>query len=540
MGYSALYLHKGIPLDCRYEHTLKWSTQAAQLNYFHSTARTFRQYEDFTYLRKERAVRVPVNLETLEANDVNYVSICNDTQWRFYFIMDKVYKADEVTELVLDLDVLQTYQFEWDIPACFVEREHVTDDTIGAHLVAEGLETGELYPMETIQYDDIKELALVAQSAVTLQNPMGQPVTGAMISRVYNGLRMYCRTGNALGATVLNAALSSLDTNAKNGVAGIFMYPKALINADWANENDEVMLEVNGMKELTYDFNKPTTLHGYAPRNRKLLTYPYNYLHVHNNAGECADFRYEWWNVNGEYYDLVSFSIAGSVSQDGVVRCCPRTYRGIYMDTESGLSLTGYPACSWSQDNYKIWLAQNMNQQALSIHGGEWNQGFAVAQGVIGLIGAIASKDVGSGVSSVTNTISGVHAGYMAVQSVMAAREDHQAQPPQARGTQSPSTNIGTNTQTFTFMKMGVQREFAERLDQFFDMYGYTVNTVKVPNLTGRAVWNYVKTAGCVVRGGFDTTDRNKVAAIFDKGVTFWHAPESMYRYDLAASNVAR
>lgn len=535
MAYSTLYLHKGVPLDSRYEHTLLWNTQADQLSYLNTPARFYRGYDDFTYLRKESSVKVPVNIETLENNDVNYVSMLNDEQWRFYFITAKEYVSDGVTRLQLELDVMQTYQFMWDIPACFVEREHVSDDSIGANLVDEDVELGEFVVSDILETINIDQLAIVVQSSVTLKNPVGEAVKGAMINGVYHGLRMFCRTANETGVLAVNAAISSLSTLGKaDGIASIFMYPKGLIHADWANESEEVMLDVLGMTQLGASAMSPTSLNGYTPRNRKLLSHPYTFLYAHNNAGENASYNYEHFTGNPE------FAIAGSCAQDGVVRMIPKNHRGYAYDNESGLSITGYPTCSWSQDAYKIWLAQNMSQQTLAIRGGEWVQGMGIAKSTVGAVGSAASMDIGGAVNSILGGIDTYHSGYMQIQSVMAARSDKSVQPPQARGTQSPSTNIGTKTQHFTLCNMSITAPYAQRIDTFFDMYGYQVNTVKKPNLTGRAVWNYVKTIGCVVLGGFDTSDRRRVAEILDKGITFWHAPESMYHYELAASNVVR
>lgn len=537
MPENQLYLHKGVPLDPRYEHTLTWKTQADQLTYLNTDAHFFRGYSDFTYLRKDSAVRVPHSLAELENNDVNYVSMLNedDDRWRFYFIVDKRYKADQITELVLELDVLQTYQFDWEIPACFVEREHVNDDTIGANLVDEGLELGELVvdPNTSNKTFGLTDLAIVVLSSFTMQNPMGVPVVGSIINGVYCGLKLYCRTADELGATVINAAISALDTAGKtDGIFSIFMYPKSLILADWDNENAEVMLEVKGMQQQIYYAGRPTSLNGYIPHNNKLFTFPYTRLYAHNGMGESAEYHFEHF-TGPEYI----FAIAGSCSQDGVVRMVPCNHRGRSYDNEAGLSLTGYPNCAWKQDAYKIWLAQNQNQQALAIHGGEWTQGMGLANGVIGLFSSAASANMGGMVSSVAGAVDSYHSGYMQIQSVMAQRSDKAVQPPQARGTHSSSTNIGLGIQSFFMYGMTIRKDAAERIDQYFDMYGYKVNKVKKPNITGRIMWNYVKTIGAVVLGGFDSADRIKIAAILDKGITFWHDPAVMYHYEMGASN---
>ena len=40
------------------------------------------------------------------------------------------------------------------------------------------------------------------------------------------------------------------------------------------------------------------TLDGYAPRNNKLLSYPYNFLYVTNNQGNSAIYRWEFFNLS--------------------------------------------------------------------------------------------------------------------------------------------------------------------------------------------------------------------------------------------------
>ncbi len=535
---SRIRLYKDVPLDPRYEHSIEWGVESRQLDYFSgdpsvltTKATVVAEFDDFTYLRKESAVKVPMPLDELALGRVNYAAILNpDMSWRYYFVLNKEYVSPSVTRLDLELDVIQTYQFMWDIPACFVEREHVSDDAPGAHLIDEGLELGEYVASGGTLVQELKDLAIVVQSSVTLQNPMGEPVTGKVISGVYSGLAMYCRTCNALGATVLNAAISALSTQGKaDGISSIFVYPKILIDADWDNENNEVMLEVRGIKPGGYTFSKQTTLDGYSPRNKKLLTYPYNFLYCHNNCGEGATLKYEYFEG-----DTCEVAFGGSVGQDGIVRMVPKQYRGYEYDNESGLSLTGFPACAWTQDAYKIWLAQNSNSQALAIQAGEWTKIMGAAQTGAGIIDALTLQGTG-GLMSGLNT---VHSGYQQIQSVMAARADHAVQPPQAKGTHSPSCNIALGLQSFTFTKMTISAYYAEILDQFFDMYGYRVNAVKKPDIDSRAMWNYIKTVSCNVLGPIDAQDRRKIADIFDKGITFWHNAEFMYRYDMAIGNV--
>ena len=46
----------------------------------------------------------------------------------------------------------------------------------------------------------------------------------------------------------------------------------------------------------------------------------------------------------------------------------------------------------------------------------------------------------------------------------------------------------------FSFYQFCIKREFAEIIDNFFSKFGYKTLKNKVPNITGRSNWNYVKT----------------------------------------------
>ena len=282
--YSTLTLCGNVPLDPRYEHTLTFTSKAAQLAWFNGM-RKYEPFTDFTYLRKDSAIRVSYGVEELEEKGINYLVTVNDEKARFYFITSKEYKGSNCTELHVELDVLQTYQFDWTIPPCFVEREHVNNDAIGANTIPEGLEVGEYY-IDAWDQVDMGSYALVVQSSLTLQNPIGEHATGGIINGVYNGLRLYTRSADALGALVINAVIKSLDTQGKSdAISSIWMYPKKMMTTeeDWAEEGNETMLRVvsiNPFYHYTGDGLNTETLDGYSPRNKKLLCY----LFYHSNC----------------------------------------------------------------------------------------------------------------------------------------------------------------------------------------------------------------------------------------------------------------
>ena len=62
--------------------------------------------------------------------------------------------------------------------------------------------------------------------------------------------------------------------------------------------------------------------------------------------------------------------------------------------------------------------------------------------------------------------------------------------------------------------------------------FGYKIARVKIPNVTGRQNWNYVKTIDCNFSGNIPQTDLDIIKNMFNNGVTFWHNPATMYNYN--------
>lgn len=69
-------------------------------------------------------------------------------------------------------------------------------------------------------------------------------------------------------------------------------------------------------------------------------------------------------------------------------------------------------------------------------------------------------------------------------------------------------------------------------------MYGYQVNSLKLPNITGRTNWNYVKTLECNIVGSLPESGVEELKEIFNNGVTIWHNPATFLDYSQSNSIV--
>lgn len=141
-------------LDSDYNNTLDFIDKSQQIQWFNQHTKWVN--EDFDYQRKNNNLKVGYSIDELKL--INYLIIDNSNGERFfYFIMDKEYVSENVTNLVLKLDLIQTYLFDIDFKECLVERQHIqelnnsTDVTQRVKLsVDEGLDTGEYRLEKTI------------------------------------------------------------------------------------------------------------------------------------------------------------------------------------------------------------------------------------------------------------------------------------------------------------------------------------------------------------------------------------------------------
>ena len=68
-----------------------------------------------------------------------------------------------------------------------------------------------------------------------------------------------------------------------------------------------------------------------------------------------------------------------------------------------------------------------------------------------------------------------------------------------------------------------VTTEYEKKLSDFFHMYGYQINELRIPNTHTRSHFNYVKCQSLNVRSGMNREIILRFKSIFENGVTLWH-----------------
>lgn len=523
---SIINICSGVKLNSRYEHSIYFASAAAQREYF--TGKVVKTFTGYTFLRKSYPIKVAATME--QAKKWNYLFFNNSESGKtyYYFINNVEYVNDGTVELTLELDVLQTYLFDFELLPSFVERQHTTTDVAGQHTVDEGLELGEFTNMQRSELD-LGELCIMIMSTVNPEAQTENDVVKAlpyMYNGVFSGVKIWAV--EAADWAAWGNQLNKLDElGATESIVAMWMYPKKLVRLGgedtWENGLVHVV-ERATTQEDGYLLNlsalaRRGNLDGYTPKNKKLHTYPFHFLLATNNQGNSAVYRYERFDG----LDDNGFTVSGALSPDGGVRLTPQGYNGVTYNYAEGLTLTGYPTCAWNSDVYKLWIAQNQNSQFMNMATG----GLKIAGGIIGAI-ATAATGVGAAVGLGTAA-----SGAIQIMDALSQKADKDIVPPQAQGNFSTSVNITNGMHTFSFYERCVNAERARIIDDYFTMYGYKLNRVQTPNINARPAFTYVKTIGCHIKGDMCNEDVCRIESIFDTGVTFWKNGDSIGNYSL-------
>lgn len=503
-----------VPLDIENEHTIYFPDSATQLKYFEG--KIVKSYNDYNYQRQDEPILIEDHFDTIK--QCNYAMYKNPTnnKWIFVFIKEMKFISDGLTEIHVETDVIQTYLFDYQVGSSFVEREHVDDDTVGLHTIPESLEKGEYVCTQQIKDLNLIDYCYVLQVTEWKSSTGDSPENLVIPATNFGGVPV------AGGAYVfdsyseLAALVQAYQTGQSEAVIGAYMIPKKLIinssgTAQYSGQSTPTIYEIA--------IDKPTKCDAtYKPSNNKLLCYPYSCLVLSNNNGTSNVYQFE--HFNGENPEKCKFKVLGVPVIGGSVKCLPLDYKGIAENEDEGIIGGKYPILSWSSDVYLNWLTQN-----------SLNLTIGLASGVVGIAGGLGLMMTGAGAMAGVGAMAG---GLMGITNVMKELNQASFMPDSAKGNVNGGDIITCNkTNTFYLKAMSIKREYAEMIDKYFDMYGYKVSTVKVPNKNHRAVYWYTKTIDANITGAISQNELQKIMNRYNKGITFWRHTASFRVYNV-------
>ncbi len=557
---SDVYLIKDIKATPNYSDTIFFADKNAQFNYFSNVSKRVATLNSVSYQRHSRGW-IKVNLPIGTVAQANYMMFKNtsfENKWFYAFITDWEYVNNNNTLISYMIDDIQTWFFDCTLGDCLVEREHTMNDAIGSNRIPEPVGSDRTMMKLMWECSDMENYSVITQASQKNRNEHFE--TDYFHQGQFNGLAINvsdCNDGDdASGiASMLDNMVGdgsySEDATEQQQVVSVIMFP--------------TRFTVDGMRahSVNEGFATPrTTVNGYTPKNKKLLTAPFKQLLLTNGIGANATLDYDdFIAVNGAK-QTPAFFIAGTMNGQGQLICVPYNYKGVEYNYDFKITINEFPQCGYTLDSYRAWLAGGGDlKQQMSVIKGVGNGIFGLAglaQGVNSEYGkqwqsnydyrykeysspvaqqyadkntswkdAMADSGVLSGIGGLFSGILGSAIDYKTTE------YDSYAQANIPVGMTAGNVMIGLRKLNFRCYDVDINQQDARIIDEFFDKYGYATNRLKVPNISGRKQWNYVKTKECEIVGNIPASIKASIISIFNSGITFWKNGDNIGNYNL-------
>lgn len=531
-------LAKGIRLDKDYKNIIDY-TESSMVTLCQN--RAVGQFNNCSFLRPDKNI-IDVNISYGDALKANYIAFQNPDysyKWFFAFIDKVEYISNNNTRFYYTIDECSTWYDYWTLKSCFVVREHTNDDTVGSNLIPENLETGKFImngtptamtsgaPYYVINADKAPSTGSSPDtSTYYAANIGGLPIAGNLFlftnwQRLQNAMFTYSSMDGGLD-------------HVKNVFVGsplVFQGADSDYVIGTYEDDDFAYYKYIGKSspvERTMTISAPTTINGYTPRNKKLLSSPYQYAILTNNNGSANELNYEYFSDRSN----IVIKSKGVPCVGGSVIAYPLNYKGVSENFSESIVGGKFPTLSWSGDSYTNWLTQN----AVNIRNSVIGETATVAGGIA--LGVITGGAGGAMIAGASLLSGAKSAGEMLQQ-----QSEQKKIPNSFSGNINGGDVITSNrTNDIYIWKMSITAEFAQVIDNYFDLYGYKTLKVKLPNQTGRSYWNYVQigdgeSIGTIVdrvnTASVPSASMDIINRVYQKGVTIWHNHDNIGNYNL-------
>lgn len=542
---NKLMLCANVPLDTSQVRQLSFNDKNEQYNYFMSKAIRF--FDDFKYIREHRGIKVPVNAE--EIGNICYLGFQNQIsgKWYYAFVTRVVYINPETALVNFEIDVYQTFMFDMEIKECDISREHVANDDFKNQTVQEPLDVGDYvicYNGSTdldILEENTTHYQFVIISAVdlladpgSLQEPKVTGAQGGVYAGLPSGARAYLvsvRRGTSSITSIMekiseypwvSQSILAIYACTSYNISGNVTVRKSDMGFDIgiiSDSSEPVITTIGGGELVNWISHFPIY------KNKKMYSSQFSFIEMILPNGNRTVLKPEFLEDG-----IPSIKMVGTLIPAPQLYIYTPNYCGADDDFMlNSNSLSGFPCFPVQNNTYPLQTIQANSTNTL-VHSQNKKNIFWDTVGNV-------AKSVFSG-----NPLNVLSTGIDALKNV---RNEEQSAERDRQRIGQMQTNVsltgasGGGLESFISAKKieifyrwwTVKPEFAEKIEQFFDCYGYKVNRIGVPNLNSRPRYNYIKCNSVNIYGDIPNEFLQPLRNMFINGFTLWHDKENVGVY---------
>ena len=579
---SNIRLLTGIPFTNDYKHTRWFDSLSQQTSYFQSRNSVYdSDKHSFTKIETTYTVNVNKNIDSLWG--VNYMMFQNteySNKWFYAFVTKLDYINKNVTKVHFLLDVFQTWLFQMNFKPSFVVREHRplwnSDGSPVVNTVEEDLHYGSEYDLvythQFIPNGGYKWLVIV--SKLPLEAETNKEVTPSIVGTP-QPLSYYAipfRDDNTVPHVSMNGGTGAMnfsnpnevlhaiykDEEAVNNVVSLYVTDYMGIPSTYTPQDgivpptitfdeSDATLEAVFLQSGTdmYYLMKIKEVKQFKPiygdildnkyqmysdvKESKLLMYPYTLTIIDDFRGNRTIIKNEYLNTSN-----LRLSMKGSLGTSNKTSINLPEYNRKQSDGQKLLTSNEDALINNNPNDIPIiteylasYLQGNRNSLMNQLDSTFFNGMMGAFGGLnAGVSAAIQQNPIGV-VQAGANVTQGLGNTILQIQGMEAKKQDIQNTPPSiSKMGNNIAYEYGNGYNGVFIMQKEIKAEYRKKLTDFFNMFGYKINEVKIPNFHTRQYWNYIQTSSCMITGNFNTEDLNELKTIFDNGITLWHTDD--------------
>lgn len=512
------------------------------------------------------------------ANEYNYCIIydLHDDKYYCCFINSVTWDANlTVATFNFEIDVFHTYIKAVTFKKCFIEREHVTNDTFAAHILDEGIGVSEYIAVSSSSFGNQSYKKCLLISDTSLFTNVGDTIRDIVnVSQLEKSTCMVTVQNTADGEKEFNDFFNEMVfQNKSNSIVAMFYIPSDFVNDTYFQraeynaassgqmQSKYAYVSRNHSGAITFDTNTTSRLTGAVTYpdgrsltlyNNKSRIYPFSFVEISNNQGGKIQCKFEVSNNHSS----ITAAYKNSPLHSGQPYLYLQNYDGIATNME--MSLTGIinPDIPYIHYSYGSYIAANRNSlentmsyinkdkdlamfnnevDTVQTQAGQFVNYFAA--GAMGNVGGMVSTGMDIANSEIDYRQTKNNINYNAqksIDSVNAKLRDVKTMGNTSQGVFTTNGCLMLNKCGFSKYYYFPQYEELKTIDDYFSKFGYKINDYKVPNLNTRALFNYIKCSEVNLLANMPSDYINVMKAIFSAGVTLWHDLDKMYDFDFA------
>lgn len=427
-----------VPWNNDYRDVVRFADKDALNSYIDSKENSGIVIDNLSFLKPN--MPVGINIPINRALKYNYVRATNpvqpvpgaDVQKDFYyFILDVIYIAPNHTQLVLQLDVFQTYGYDVTFGNCYIERGHVgiantkAFDNYGRDYLTqpEGMDVGSEYQIAKVDYQKIMgpedtsgvydDYSILVISSVDLNadpgdvtNPKLKAATGDSWSHLPTGANAYAFASSASFRTFMESMADK--PWVLQGIISITVVPpiatfyfgfqygadgeaKLLTDRDiFPGPDSGGYPRTVGVTTL-FNWRNDVQINRHIPDRykglKKLFTFPYMAVEVTTFSGNPIVLKPESWQSP----NMSLKARASIMPPNQKIIYYPENYNkgtdgnpinngddgGEYLDMQ--VAINNFPTIPIVNNQAINYLASNRNQLAFANQSADWSQQRALA-----------------------------------------------------------------------------------------------------------------------------------------------------------------